>query len=74
MGGKVQVQKLEVKAAEEVTTPAGKFAALRVEITPGRRRGRGGVVGGEGRAPPRAEVGDHAGVEPRRGEGVVRVD
>jgi dipeptidyl aminopeptidase/acylaminoacyl peptidase len=42
MGSKVQLQKLEVKASEEVTTPAGKFTALRVEITPDD--GAGGVV------------------------------
>jgi dipeptidyl aminopeptidase/acylaminoacyl peptidase len=41
MGGKVQVQKLVVKGAEEVTTPAGKFPGLKVEITP---QGEGGAV------------------------------
>jgi hypothetical protein len=50
MGSKVQVQKLEVKGAEEVTTPAGKFPALRVEITP--EDGAGGVVSWVEKGPP----------------------
>ncbi len=52
MGSKVQVQRLEVTGAEEVTTPAGKFSALKVVITP--EDGVGGVTlwvekGGPGR-------------------------
>jgi dipeptidyl aminopeptidase/acylaminoacyl peptidase len=43
IAAKAQVQSLEVSGAEEVTTPAGTFAALKVQITP-EVTGAGGVL------------------------------
>ena len=72
MGSKVQVQKLEVKAAEEVTTPAGKFTALRVEITPDD--GAGGVVLWVEKGAPNRIVKWETTLSPNRGGGKISAE
>ena len=72
MGNKVQIQKLEVKAAEEVTTPAGKFTALRVEIAP--EDGAGGVLLWVEKGPPSRIVKWETTLSSNRGGGKISAE
>ncbi len=72
MGGKPHVQRLEVVGAEDVTTPAGKFGALRVQIAP--EEGAGGVTLWVEKAAPHRILKYEATLSPQRGGGKVSAE
>jgi dipeptidyl aminopeptidase/acylaminoacyl peptidase len=72
MGGKAQIHDLEVKSTEDVTTPAGKFSAVRVQIAP--REGSGGTTLWVEHAAPHRILRYEATVPAQRGGGKVSAE
>jgi dipeptidyl aminopeptidase/acylaminoacyl peptidase len=72
LGGKVEGRKLAVKPAEEITTQAGRFEALRVEIVP--EDGVGGTILWIEKAEPHRIVKFETTLPPSRGGGKVSAE
>jgi dipeptidyl aminopeptidase/acylaminoacyl peptidase len=72
MGAKAELQTLEVKSAEEVTTPAGKFSALLVQVTPAESGGS--LLLWVEKAPPHRVLKWNATLPPQRGGGKVSAE
>jgi dipeptidyl aminopeptidase/acylaminoacyl peptidase len=74
MRARAQVQSLIVKGVEEVTTPAGTFSALRVQIAPEEAAGASGVTLWVERSAPHRVLKSESTLAPQSGGGKVTAE